>query len=352
MRRSVLLLLIAAAVVLVVAWWYSGCQYHAAAATFEQQRRAAATKMHSERLMARLQAAESVRQKDATRTRLHELVRMSRSVVAPERVPPTLPHFQPHTIPASETVHAVPATSQERRWWDVRENYETPDTRAQIDLLSTEGNAEDHVVVGDTRRSAVFRSHSENVMDDVVIGDMKRIISKIKANPTKCQHVSADTLVSDLKADPDSTAYNAATKMMNPTCRIGFGINMSCREVLDLVWKQVNDPRYNTRDLKDVLKMQLVDGLNRCPHGKVARSLSVFSGFDEELALRSTGFLNREMMDTASAMSAQRDDDGSDAADAVFREQLRARFHRDYVDTGIMSRDELEEELSKWLEHV
>ena len=368
--RLVLLALLAIAVVVVA--WYIIHRHREAALDhqhqlLEQQRRAAFAQKHNERLLARVQAETARRE---SRTRLHELVRMSRSVVAPPRVPPTLPHFQPrttHTPPSTQTpvvtmveaVHAPVTTTTtttitQGRWWDQRENYETPDTREQIELLlSSEDDLIQGIVQGDTRASAVFRSDSENVMDDTVVRDMKRIISKIRANPTKCHSVSAETLVSDLQTEPTGEpAYKAAAKMMKPTCRIGFGINMSCRDVLDLVWKQVNDPRYNTRELKEILKTQLVDGSNRCPHGKVARSLSVFSGIDDELTLRSTGFLNREMMDTASAMAAQRDDDGSDEADAVFRDQLRARFHNDYVDTGVMSRKNLEKELLKWIEYV
>lgn len=196
------------------------------------------------------------------------------------------------------------------------------------------------------------RSDSQNVHDSSVVKTVKLALDRMGPSA-----LSLETTLVDVRralAD-DEDALRGLDLMEKNTVPL-TAIKMTEVEILRKVWGRIQaeaDPT-SRENMQDMLKLRLKESGQEasCASGRVARVVDSLSTFDEGVKLRPLWALRQEMLGTASVLRGQtnRDDaTGTAAATATpLVTRLRDEFTKVYVNTGLMTPDVLEAELSSW----
>ena len=143
-------------------------------------------------------------------------------------------------------------------------------------------------------------------------------------------------------------------------------------DLLNLLWNRIANNHEGRDDLKDNIYNQLADSVEHdnvvCSTGRFTRLLDSLNVVDENVHIKSRALINRELMDKSamirqelydSCTSDEKEDIDSPSDSQVlfdFTEQLKTRirndFHNDYVKTKILTQDELDTELSVWINYI
>jgi hypothetical protein len=184
----------------------------------------------------------------------------------------------------------------------------------------------------------------------------------------------AEAPVSDDKRARAVEALDAIER--NDTPLDGLGNTETA--VLGLVWARIHHPDNadNAANLRENLVDELADAVERgttvCARGRYARVLNSLSGVDDAVDIRPQWAISQEMVAKAGAVYAERvaalpDEDrrAVEAVDATPEQRDTARrvtdgikagvmeaLERDYVTPGIMSREDLEVETARWIDHI
>ncbi len=149
-------------------------------------------------------------------------------------------------------------------------------------------------------------------------------------------------------------------------------------DLLSLVWNRVHQP--DNADNQQALRDNLVDELSECIEhnkptcatGRFNRIIGTLNGVDEIVDIKPTWAISREMIDKAGVIyknkveslndreqKALESIDPSDEQRQIAEEKMggikddiRADFKKNYVDTGIMTDEKLDVEMSKWIDHI
>lgn len=150
-------------------------------------------------------------------------------------------------------------------------------------------------------------------------------------------------------------------------------------EALHIVFNRIQSNIYDKKkrkDLMDNLVRELSEcmeyGQPVCSEGLVNRIIDTLNGIDNNVQIKSKWMLTQEMMNKCAllrkTMLEKENSETSDAFEALkptarqnllmknFQNKLKREIERDftrtYVDTGIMSKDMLENELNKWIDDI
>lgn len=129
-------------------------------------------------------------------------------------------------------------------------------------------------------------------------------------------------------------------------------------EVLQLVWNAIG----NNNDLKEILYHNLLDmNLSRdsfnessfncvCLTGRIARIIDIFSGIKINLSIDKDTIKN-EMLSKCAIIRKDLHVDIINN-DKLYKKEIRRQLYKDYVDSKILSNDEFNEEVNKWIEYI
>jgi len=188
------------------------------------------------------------------------------------------------------------------------------------------------------------RSDSQNVHDSSVVKTVKLALDRMSPSALSLER----TLVDVRRAVADDEDALKGLDLMEKNTVPLTAIKMTEVEILRKVWGRIQaeaDPT-SRENMQDMLKMRLKESGQEasCASGRVARVVDSLSTFDDGVKLRPLWALRREMLGTASVLRGQANPD--DGTPLVTR--LRDEFTKVYVDTGLMTPDVLEAELSSW----
>lgn len=229
-----------------------------------------------------------------------------------------------------------------------------------------------------------FENNAHNVTDHVIDNAVKQTITKLKpATPIIFQvqqtfrdikrWILAQRCGEDKKRDALITLQEIA-KSLNQR---SYGETLEI-EALQLVWNRIHS-NINSKN-RNTLKQNLFNELSECVEygkpvcrkGRITRMIDVLNGVDPEVSIKPKWALNEEMMTSAAKLrqdainrSQQHVKDAlttpHPSPDQIqicqkfqeqFKRDLVRDFYKKYVDTGLMSKDLLKTEISKWINQI
>ena len=188
-------------------------------------------------------------------------------------------------------------------------------------------------------------------------------------------HVSA----SDASEDRKKNAVAALDVIERNDHPVSAADNqMTESELIATVWSRIHAP--DNAQNADALRSNLVTELSEmiqhgkpvCTSGRITRIVGALDGVDDAVRIKPKWALQKEMVDKAGALYAKKVAalDEREAADVQalnptpdqqaaydgflrgVKDEIRSEFTRAYVDDKVMTADELEAELSKWIDHL
>lgn len=229
---------------------------------------------------------------------------------------------------------------------------------------------------------AVVHNDSQNVHDNILNKTILNSINELKRDTSL--RISAQDAVRQLRQIAAQSGSNSkkrenAQRTLNSLSTTPVGQSqMSQLDLLRLVWNRIQGyknpekKRVATENLIDELAESSEHGITVCATGVFNRIIDSLNKVDSKVEIRPKWSLNREMMESASRMRQQMTEDADTATQAALSEMnpteqqaqmiedfdtnlkanLRQKFRNDYVQSGLLTEDALEKEISNWIDHI
>jgi hypothetical protein len=136
--------------------------------------------------------------------------------------------------------------------------------------------------------------------------------------------------------------------------------NMTSKEALVLVFNRI----YNKNDdnIKQTFLSNLMNELNDCVEnnnivchtGIFNRIFNSINLLDEDVTLKSYDYLNEEIMNKCAIIRNNFDelDNEENNSDTLLKNKIRDEIKKDYVDTKILTQEQLNDMLNIWIDHI
>jgi hypothetical protein len=133
---------------------------------------------------------------------------------------------------------------------------------------------------------------------------------------------------------------------------------LSLKEVLTLVFNNIYNKDQDD-DIKDTFLNNLFNELNDCIEydrvvcdtGIYNRIVNSINLLDPDVNIKSYDSLNDEIMNKCIAIRNNLSDEESDNDD-LFKNKIRSEMKIDYVDSNLLSQDQLNDILNIWIDHI
>lgn len=223
------------------------------------------------------------------------------------------------------------------------------------------------------------RNDLHNVHDSGVLGTIRRSINNLKEN-TKI----TIPLTQTLKQIRDMISQNTVNDKKTDACVALDSIERSflplsstnIREVdaLHMVWNRIHDPtnKDNQKVLKENLASELAECIEHgkpvCSTGRFTRILDSLNGVDRTVQIKPMYALKSEMMDKCAKIRKELydalpesekvhvDSINENESQTHFHNTLTAKIkqelHRDYVANQVLTQDQLDAEVNKWIDVI
>ncbi len=224
----------------------------------------------------------------------------------------------------------------------------------------------------------------QNVHDPEVLRALSKVWVQIDNVPTARAVDGADStaaVLDDLRREVDArlqndkkqSAHAVLDAMTIHNSPITFAGGITELDILNATVRRINEREEKKSDLLDILVGRLADSMEHgrvvCAQGRASRVIDTFSGMeDEDLpSLRPANALREELLSKASAQREELlsllsdtqktlvDEDDPDEtarfADAL-KEKIRSTARKEYVDSGVTSQENLDQELEQWIDSV
>ena len=204
--------------------------------------------------------------------------------------------------------------------------------------------------------------------------DRLRELTKITTeNEEAIENVKKWVLQSKLDKKKMTNAMTVLDKIPLNTTALG-SVGMTEAEILALLHDRINDDA--NKEVREVLIENIVEeladsvseqGYLHCMQGRISRMLNALNVLDPEISIKPRWAIRQEMLNDASA-TKQRilhsvpqklrskieigTDVISDKFDADFRQFIRKKFEKLYVESGVLTEHDLNKELEEWIEHI
>lgn len=233
---------------------------------------------------------------------------------------------------------------------------------------------------GDTVRNDTHNAHDSGVTKTVKasIDRLRRMVSQPVIDNTSALR-DVRRLIIDVRVPKDKKerAICALDEIERKNQLIGSA-GITEVELMGLVWNRIHheDNKDRTRVLHENLLDELSDAIEHgkpvCAQGRFNRVLDTLNGVDKVVQIRPKWALQRELVDRAAITYKERvnalpasDQDAIDAPDPTTAQQktydqvmgeikggIREDFNMSYVEEGIMTQQDLDVEVSKFIDHI
>lgn len=214
---------------------------------------------------------------------------------------------------------------------------------------------------------------SQVVHDSTVVKSVTQALNKVKdkvKNP-----ISVDNTVSGIYSVIDACKTNETVKKharatlytMIATNTLILASGLTEVEILQLAWSHLQSFDTPTRkQLEENLVHALADSVEHelvtCATGRISRIIDIFTTIDPEVQIKSETTIHQEILFKASKIREEMikkyggGDDVPDEKQTEFEQNLKQRIKQsaydDFVATGLMSQDRLDNELNQWLDSI
>lgn len=187
------------------------------------------------------------------------------------------------------------------------------------------------------------QSDSQNVHDSTVVKSVKAALDKLPPSSLSTEE-SLKQVRDRLVATNNEHALKGLDLMERNTVPL-TALKMTEVDILRKVWGRIHtetDP-VQKENMMEMLESRLAESGQEasCASGRVGRVVDALSTFDDRVNLRPLWALRQEMLNKAAALRSQ-------PYEGSFVDMLRRTFHKDYVDTGLVSASVLAAELETW----
>lgn len=227
----------------------------------------------------------------------------------------------------------------------------------------------------------VVHNDAQNVHDRILNQTIENSIQNLQ-NTTQMD-IPKDTAIHEVRQAIMKFATGSkqaqAQMTLNSLGNSNVGANnLSERGLLHLVWNRIQGYRNKEKqktaveNLINELSEASENGTTVCASGKFNRIIDSLNQLDKDVEIRPTWALNRELMDTAAHLRQKMLEDEPDHVQAAmnsstlspevektvdefnekFKTHLVQKLERDYVDAGVVSKEELSRQMDAWLNHV
>jgi len=223
-----------------------------------------------------------------------------------------------------------------------------------------------------------INNDTQNVHDSSLIRSVKQSIKNLQ-NSTNLSINLSDSLRnlrSFIQSKPECDRKENSLRTLdsmekNHEPLVAFELKES--DLLHLVWNRINNNHSeNKNNLKDNLYDQLANGIEHdkvvCTTGRFTRVLDSLNVLDDQVSIKSRSVINRELMDKSAMIRKEMYDKESSEnrklIDSIqenskqneFSEQLkdniRTQFKRDYIDSNVLTQEELDNEINQWINYI
>lgn len=203
----------------------------------------------------------------------------------------------------------------------------------------------------------VVHNDSQNVHDRGLNQTILNSIQKLR-NSTRI-NIPKNKVIQEVRVSAAGTAPAIQTIDSLNDIPVG-GSGMSEKDILHLVWNRIQnykakEDRANaTENLIRELSEASEGGITVCSSGKFNRIIDSLNKIDEEVEIRPTWAMNQEMMQVAARLREQMLEEIPDDEEfsKKFKDRLMARFEKDYVESGVITREDLVRQTSSWIDHI
>lgn len=226
---------------------------------------------------------------------------------------------------------------------------------------------------------AFMRNDMHNVHDTGVIGTIRNSIQNLQHNTKIGKDVTTSLreVRGMLAGMPETDKRNDALLALDAIERSYIPLSSTnIREVdaLNLVWNRIHAPinEKNAQALRENLVDELAECIEHskpvCSTGRFTRMLDTLNAVDPEVRIKPLYVLKDEMMEKCGQLREQmmqempeRERNQLDSLtenetqinfDKRFKERVINEFERDYVQTEIMTKQQLDNELEKWIDVI
>lgn len=215
----------------------------------------------------------------------------------------------------------------------------------------------------------------QNVHNSAVLSTVKNSLKKIsKNNHLVNKFESVDEIRKVIEKMKNSDKKKDAIKSLNVIAMQNskiYSLDMDELEILSTVWNRIKDNHKENDDVVNTLVYQLADmqehGNTVCSTGRATRLVDTLNIVDTEVKIMPTYAINQEMMLTASNIrekmyqeqtSEERKllENGTslnqEDFDNKLKDNITKKLRKDYVNTGVLSEEKFNVELSKWINEI
>lgn len=201
--------------------------------------------------------------------------------------------------------------------------------------------------VHDTTINKTVKHSIENIKKDTQIKhnfneiiDMFNIeITKMNLSKNKLDNIKR--VINNIRQDTTNSIYN----------------KMKSSELIELVGNRIfnsSDKNYKDTCINN-LALELNDCIENdhvvCHTGIFNRVLNSLNYIDKNVNVKSTNVLNDEMMNKCSLIRSQLNDNIDDF-DNRLKQKIRSELKKDYVDTNIITQEELNNIINVWIDYI
>lgn len=205
---------------------------------------------------------------------------------------------------------------------------------------------------------------NQNVHDSYVNNTVSNSIKNLKSNNIdniKLNYNDIESIITNNlnnKNDPRKNNILRVINKINISTFVSSKDKLSLKEVLVLVFNNIYN-KDSQIDIKDTFLNNLFNELNDCiEHERVVCDTGIYNRIvnsinllDPDVNIKSYDSLNDEIMNKCIAIRNNLSEDELDNDD-LFKNKIRSEMKLDYVDSNILSQEQLNDILNIWIDHI
>lgn len=229
----------------------------------------------------------------------------------------------------------------------------------------------------DAADDGTIRNDMHNVHDHSVMATIKQSYNKLKEDTplqlkkNQCCREMREYIKHSLHSDKKQDALLALDTIERNVIP-HTGLDATESDALTVVWNRINSKFKDDSETQQTIKDNLANNLAEmvehgkvcCVTGRLSRVLDSLNIIDDAVQIKPTFAINQEMMSKASTISQriinaapesvqkEYNEGGQTDLDEKIKTAIRSELKADYVDTGILTAEGFEAQISKWIDNI